>query len=105
MIIAAVDQGSVTSLSGVLKRCALYLVGNPVIANGILNIDPRGSLYVPFRVALFELPGSGGALIAYDRPSSSLALLERPELTEVGVRLDEKIDSVARFLASASPKP
>jgi hypothetical protein len=105
MIIAAVDQGSVTSLSGVQKRCSLYLVGNPVIANGILNIDPRGSLYVPFRVALFELSGSGGASIAYDRPSSSLALLERPELTEVGLLLDEKIDSVARFLASATPKP
>jgi uncharacterized protein (DUF302 family) len=104
MIIVGVDQGSVTSLSGEQKRCALYLVGNPVIASGILSVDPRGSLYVPFRVALYEHPGAGGASIAYDRPSSSLALLERPELTEVGLLLDEKIDSVARCLAAASPR-
>ena len=48
MIIAAVDQGSVTSLSGVQKRCALYLVGNPVIANGI------------FRSSLSAVSSSGG---------------------------------------------
>ena len=31
--------------------CSLYTVGNPVIANQIIEIDLRGSFYIPFRVS------------------------------------------------------
>jgi hypothetical protein len=37
-------------------------------------------------------------VISYDRPSSFLAALERPELNEIGVMLDQKIDGVADAL-------
>jgi uncharacterized protein (DUF302 family) len=36
--------------------CSLYTVGNPVIANQIIEIDLRGSFYIPFRVAV-HVPG------------------------------------------------
>jgi uncharacterized protein (DUF302 family) len=78
-------------------------VGNPVIANSILNIDPRASLYVPFRVCLYETDEPGGAVISYDRPSTSLAALGRPELNEVGLLLDGKIDGVAQALCRTKP--
>ncbi len=100
MVMTRLDQGEITSLDGTLKRCSLYLVGNPVIANQILNIDPRGSLYVPFRVCLFDTSEAGGASLFYDRPSSFLAALGYAELTEIGTQLDDKIDSVARALAA-----
>jgi uncharacterized protein (DUF302 family) len=95
MIIARLDQGKVTSLSGREKRCSLYLVGNPVIANQIISIDLRGSFYVPFRVALYDAGDSEGAVICYDRPSSFLATLGRPELAAIAASLDRKIDAVA----------
>jgi uncharacterized protein (DUF302 family) len=95
MIIAHVDLGSITSLSGREKRCSLYLVGNPVIANQIISIDLRGSFYVPFRVALYDDGSPGGAVICYDRPSSFLATLGRPELAEIADFLDRKIDAAA----------
>jgi len=38
MIIEAINQGVVTSLSGRPKLCRLYLVGNPAIASGILDV-------------------------------------------------------------------
>ena len=98
MIIARADQGKITSLSGDEKRCLLYLVGNPVIANRILSIDLRASFYVPFRVCLYDDGGPKGAVISYDRPSSFLAALERPELKEFGELLDRKIDEVANAL-------
>ena len=98
MIIARADQGKITSLSGDEKRCSLYLVGNPVIANRILSIDLRASFYVPFRVCLYDDGGPKGAVISYDRPSSFLAALERPELKEFGELLDRKIDEVANAL-------
>lgn len=95
MIIARLDLGRVASLSGRERRCHLYLVGNPVIANRIIGIDLRGSFYVPFRVALYDEGRTEGAVISYDRPSSFLATLARPELTEIGEYLDHKIDAVA----------
>lgn len=94
MIIERADLGRVASLSGQQKRCLLYLVGNPVIANRIISIDLRGCFYVPFRVALYDHGSPEGAMVAFDRPSSSLATLGRPEITEIGEDLDRKIDGV-----------
>jgi uncharacterized protein (DUF302 family) len=100
MIIARVDLGALTSLSGCEKRCSLYLVGNPVIANRIISIDLRGCFYVPFRVALYDEGKPEGGVISYDRPSSFLATLGRPELAEIGEHLDRKIDAVAAAVRS-----
>ncbi len=73
MVLAKIDQGLLTSRSGKVKRCCLYLVGNPVIANDILDVEPRGAFYVPFRVALVEPDSDEGALFIYERPSSLLS--------------------------------
>lgn len=94
MILAHVNQGVLLSLSGTIKQCSLYLVGNPVIADRILNIDIRACLYVPFRVCLYDDGDANGARIAYDRPSSFLGALDRPELLAIGTLLDRKIDEV-----------
>jgi uncharacterized protein (DUF302 family) len=69
-------------------------VGNPVIADQIISIDLRSSFYVPFRVCLYDDGASDGAVISYDRPSSFLAALGKPELTKFGALLDGKIDDV-----------
>jgi uncharacterized protein (DUF302 family) len=95
MIIAAINQGVLTSLSGKVKKTRLYLVGNPAIASGILDIDPRAGFYVPFRVALYDKGDAAGAYLSYDRPGSFLATLGHPELADVGAMLDAKIDNVA----------
>jgi uncharacterized protein (DUF302 family) len=94
MVLAKIDQGRITSLSGNSKLCSLYLVGNPVIANQIIDIDLRGSFCVPFRVAVHDDGGPKGGVIEYDRPSSFLAALNRPELDAIGKSLDEKLDRV-----------
>jgi hypothetical protein len=96
MIIAAINQGQLTSLSGHPKKCRLYLVGNPVIATRILDIDPRAALYVPFRVAIYEGDGAGGAQISFDRPGSSLATLGNATIDAIGRQLDDKIDAVVQ---------
>jgi hypothetical protein len=43
----------------------------------------------------------GGASIAFDRPSSFLALLGRPELEAIGSLLDQKIDAVVAALRAS----
>jgi len=92
MQFAVFDQGAVASLAASRICCRLYLVGNPVIASRIVRIDARGALYVPFRVTVYASPPKAGATIAFDRPSSLLASLNRPELDEIGAILDREID-------------
>ena len=94
MVMVKIDQGRITSRWGKSKMCSLYLVGNPVIANQIIDIDLRGSFCVPFRVAVHDDGGPKGGVIEYDRPSSFLAALNRPELDAIGKSLDEKLDRV-----------
>jgi len=53
---------------------------------------------VPFRVCLYDSITAGSAVISYDRPSSLLAGLEQPELNEISIMLDEKIDGVVNAL-------
>jgi uncharacterized protein (DUF302 family) len=103
MVMAKIDQGRLTSLSGTAKHCTLYLVGNPVIANQIIDIDLRGSFYVPFRVAIHDDGDANDGIISYDLPSSLLAARDRPELTSIAKSLDEKMDKVISAL-TATPK-
>lgn len=100
MIFFHVDQGRLTSLVNGIKRCSLYIVGNGIIAEKILTIDVRASLYVPFRVCLYDNGNPRGAIIAYDRPSSLLAALQQPALIPIGYLLDSEMDSVVQALRS-----
>lgn len=100
MIFFQVDQGRLTSLNDGIKRCSLYIVGNGVIAEKILSIDVRGSLYVPFRVCLYDNGNPGGAIISFDRPSSFIATLQQPALMKIGFLLDRKIYSVVQSILS-----
>jgi uncharacterized protein (DUF302 family) len=100
MIFYRIDQGSIISLHNGIKRCSLYLVGNPVIAEQILSIDIRASLYVPFRVCLYDDGNPAGASISFDRPSSFLATFHQPALMKIGCTLNSKIYSVVHSIVS-----
>ena len=102
MKFAVFDQGAVASLSGSQIRCRMYLVGNPAVAARIVRIDERGALYVPFRVAVYATPRAAGATIAFDRPSSLLAGLGRPELDDIGRLLDREIDDAVLVTTSGA---
>jgi hypothetical protein len=102
MVFESFDQGAVAGLTGPAVRCRLYLVGNPAIAAQIVRIDPRASLYVPFRVAIHQPDQLADATISFDRPSSSLRLLGRRELDPIGQMLDRKIESAVQALLRAT---
>jgi Domain of unknown function DUF302 len=87
--LARLDQGVLFSLSGDLFQATLYLVGNPVIARQILEVEPASALYAPFRVAVYRDPT--GVHVAYDQPSSVFASFGSQTIDAVGVELDQKI--------------
>jgi len=94
MIFHKVDQGTLTSLSGKVKHCALYLVGNPDTANNIIDMDLRGAMYVPFRVCILQEHGADVATIMYDKPSTFLASFSEHGMKDIGDDLDRKIAGV-----------
>jgi uncharacterized protein (DUF302 family) len=98
MIFFKANQETITSLHNEIKQCSLYVVGNPLIADRILSIDIRASLYVPFRVCIYDNGNREGASIGFDRPSSFLATLQKPALQEFGILLDGKIDGVVKSI-------
>ncbi len=98
MIFCKIDQGRLVSLHDGIKKCVLYLVGNGVVAEPILTIDIRSSLFVPFRVCLYDDGSPAGATISYERPSSFLATLKQPALYPYGSLLDCRIHGVVQCI-------
>src|SRR5206468_1571489 len=52
--IARIDQGALLTLSGHPLDATLYLVGNPLIARRLIELDSAAALYAPFRVVVFR---------------------------------------------------
>ncbi len=91
--LARLDQGALFSLSGDPVQATLYLVGNPVIANKILAVEPAAALYAPFRVAVFR--DAVGAHVAYDQPSSVFESCGSDAIDAIARELDEMIRTSA----------
>ena len=82
-------------LTGTLRACSLYLIGNPLITSEITDI--RAGTLVPFRVELYA--DAGKAVISYDRPAS-LSTLENPAFDALGISLDAKMQNLIGALAN-----
>jgi uncharacterized protein (DUF302 family) len=91
--LARLDQGSLLSLSSQPMEATLYLVGNPLIARQVIGDRAAGSLYAPFRVAVFG--DQAGAHVAYDQPSSVFASLESSAIDQIAADLDGKVKAAA----------
>lgn len=78
---------------------SLYLIGNPLIASE--TADVRAGMLAPFRVEISAT--EAGAMLSYDRPSSSLASLRTHALTLLGLALDGRMDNLVAALGSAAP--
>jgi uncharacterized protein (DUF302 family) len=101
MIMSHLELGRTVSLKGTPRQCSLYLVGNPLIASETADI--RAGMLVPFRVEIYV--EENGAVLSYDRPSSSLASLRNNTLNTLGVLLDEKMESLIASLALSQIDP
>lgn len=99
--LARLDQGPLLSLAGRRVQATLYLVGNPVVARGLVERNALAALYAPFRLSIFEGP-MGAAAIAYDLPSSVLESLGDPVITDVARTLDARIGEAVRTAIRAA---
>ena len=93
LALTRLDQGAMLSLSGRPLEATLYLVGNPLIARRLTDIDPAAALYAPFRVAIYR--DQEWVSIAYDQPSAVFASLGSAAIDEIATELDDKIAHAA----------
>jgi uncharacterized protein (DUF302 family) len=98
IILGKTDQGPLASLLGKPKKMTSYLIGNPVLANRMYEQHPAVGLYAPLRASIYQ-DDQGISHFTYDRPSTLLAQFENTQIQVVGKMLDEKMASLADFLA------
>jgi len=52
------------------KRISLYMIGNPLIAQALIERNPEAALNIPPRLLLLEKPNKAGTKVIYHLPSS-----------------------------------
>jgi len=98
MVLAKLEQGPLVSLLGRPQKLITFLIGNPVLANRMFERNPAIGAYAPIRATIYE-DYSGATHLTYERPTTSLAQFEDPEVRAVGQLLDEKMERLTAYLA------
>ncbi len=101
MLFATIDVGQLLSLAGTYKQARQYVLGNPLIANQMMEYDPGVALYVPLRLEVYE-QADGTTLLAYDQPSSLLEQFQQEGITSVAHILDHKLHQVVMSVVGNS---
>jgi len=99
MYLAKIDQGRILSLSGHHKKSTLYILGNPLIGNQMLDVTTAVGLYMPFRLCAYE-DAEGQAFIAYDVPSTLVHQYDNEALPTLAHNFDEQLEKLARMVTS-----
>jgi hypothetical protein len=90
LIYATIDATPLFSVAGYTTRAVEYLLGNHVIAETMFRHDPKVLLYAPLRI-LIHSDAAGQAVFSINRPSSAFGSLGIPEVSAVGISLDQKL--------------
>lgn len=99
MYLAKIDQGLILSLSHHYKKASLYVLGNPLIGNQLLDVTTAVGLYIPFRLFAYE-DMQGSTFVAYDIPSTLLRQYDNEALTPLVRNFDEQLEKLTRMVTS-----
>ncbi|KAJ7498981.1 hypothetical protein FB451DRAFT_19135 [Mycena latifolia] len=89
-------------------RAVMYIIGNPLIAQTVLQYDLRGGCNIPLRLLVLEKPNGLGTDVIYHLPSSVIVLDDNvvvkdkvPVLKATVEALDRKLESVVERITAA----
>jgi uncharacterized protein (DUF302 family) len=97
MILGSVQHGQVLGLLGGPKRAAMFLIGNPLVALGMMQVHAEAGVYAPLRV-MFTESEPGRTRMTYDRPSRLFGQWPEAVFNSTGSMLDEKLERLVRLL-------
>lgn len=89
-----IESGQYLSLCGRTKKAKLYIIGNPLIANQMYELNPAVGLFVPLKLFVYD-DYQDKTHIAYVKPSSLLGQFDDEKILEVAQLLDQKLEEVA----------
>ena len=90
-----VDHGAWLARIGLNARARMYTIGNPLIAQTMLEHEIAAGLNVPVRLMIYEDAVSRTTRLAYDLPSSLMSGLQNEKVTAAAKKLDAKLISLA----------
>jgi hypothetical protein len=93
------DQGGAMSLLGTPLKSRFYLVGNALIAQGMLALEPAAGLSAPVRIVVSEA-ADGATHIDYDEPTSIFGQFPTLRESTVPPMLDEKLREALTAIAA-----
>jgi hypothetical protein len=91
------DPTPMMRLAGHHAEVMTYMMGNNVIVQTMFRHDPAVMLYAPLRTAIYQ-DMSGATHFSIDQPSTQFASFDDPQITEVGLQLDEKLATLLQLL-------
>jgi uncharacterized protein (DUF302 family) len=97
MILGSVRHGKILGLLQGPTRAAMFLIGNPLTALGLMQVHPEAGVYAPLRV-MFTEAKSGQTRITYDRPSGLFSQWPEPVFASTGLMLDQKLEQLVALL-------
>ena len=90
--------------SNTTPKTYVYAIGNPLIAQGMLQHDLVGALHVPPRILISELPDGKGTKVVYDDPAAMILVPSIPggsvnaEMKSVAEGLSQKLDALMQTI-------
>lgn len=96
------DVRPVMHLAGDTAQGVFYLMGNHTIAERMYRYQPAVMLYAPLHTMIWQSPG-GGTHFTFDRPSDQFGSFGTPQVTQVGIELDQKLAALLEHLGLDVP--
>ena len=93
MIFGITNHGALFQLIGKQRNARQYLVGNPLFAFSMTQLDIRTALYAPLKVLVYG-NDEGQTVVEYDRPSDQFGQFDQEEIKKVALGLDEKVSKL-----------
>jgi uncharacterized protein (DUF302 family) len=78
----------------------VYTIGNPLIAQTVMQQDIRAGCMVPLRLMILEKANGTGTNVIYHLPSSMMALTNNLDLKAVLQGLDEKLENLVSSVSA-----
>jgi uncharacterized protein (DUF302 family) len=101
MIFGKLDHGLLPTLHGQPQKAFRYYIGNPLVAFSMTRHDIRAALYAPLSVLVYQIDAQT-TRVEFDLPSTLFGQFGHPEVTRVGVQLDEKLTTLIEKAAQSA---
>ena len=82
----------------------VFTIGNPLIAQTMLQHDLTAGLHIPPKFLVQEGPDGKGSVLVYELPSSVMAIGKDEELLKAARVLDDKFERMVRKVLSEEVK-